>query len=165
MDRQGETYAAHIKAEFDTEYARTTALNGRATTVTVSSSAFLGLAISLTALVAGKDFTVQNLGSWAILISLALFAAASLASFIGAFSRRYHVPAIDTFLTMIGPHWKDHDVDARNAVAYANVVTIKSLRRGNNFKAGCLTIAAVFQLAAVTSLIVGLATRFGSLQT
>lgn len=160
MADQGEAYATHIETELQAEYGRTNVLNARATAVTTSSSAFLALVLSLAALVAGRDFVVEEASARGVAVSLALFTAASVSGFVAALSRKYKVTAVDTLLQMIGPHWGDNDVDARNAVAYTNVITIRSLREGNNFKATSLIVAATLQLAAVAVLILAIAVHF-----
>ena len=55
---------------------------------------------------------------------------------------------------MIGSHWKDDEVDARNECAATTIKTVDSLRTGNNKKAGRIVVAVAFQLLGFVSLAV-----------
>lgn len=159
MAEQGEAYASHVEAELKAEYERTTALNTRAAAITTTSSAFLALVFTLTAVVTGKDFKATDWGARGVVAALVFFVAAELLGLVAGFSRKYTVTALDTLEAMVEEHWRDDEVDARNVVAFTNVKTIGSLREGNNAKAKLLVLAAGLQLIAIAVLIVALAAQ------
>lgn len=158
MASQGETYAAFIAGELAREHERRTALDTRATSVAASSSGFIAVAGALTVLVTDKDFTFSPAGARGLLLSLVSFLVAASVGMLAHGSRRYEVTKGSTLQAMIGPdHWSDSEVTARNQVAWANLQTTRSLRRGNNRKAGQLVVSHIFQLAGTAGFIVTLA--------
>lgn len=163
MAEQGEAYAAFIERELDQEHERSKALSDRAAAITTTSSAFLGLVLTLTVLVTGKEYTYSGSGALGVLLGLLLFVVAALLGFIANIARKYELASPDTLLAMVDEHWTDQEVDARNVVAYSNVVTIDSLRGGNNTKARLLKWGAGVQVAAVVAVILALGLELWSL--
>lgn len=152
------TYAKFIEAELKAEHDRRTALDARAATVATSSSAFIALSGALTVLATGKDYAFTGQGARGVLLTLASFLVSAAFALVASGSRTYAVATADTLDAMLGAdHWTDDEATARLAVSVANVKTIRSLRRGNNRKAGLLVIAHVFQVLAVAGFIVTLA--------
>lgn len=150
-------YSKFIEAELKAEHDRRTALDARASGVATSSSAFIALAGAVTVLAAGKDYAFSEGGARGVILSLGSFLVAAAIGLIAHGSRPYHVTTADTLNDMLGvDHWTDDEVTARHATAKANVKTIRSMRTGNNRRAGQLVCAHVFQVAAVAGLIVTL---------
>ena len=133
MADQGETYAKFIDSELKTEYERRTALNVRAVGIASSSSAFLALVFGLSIIVTGKDYKFSEWGARGLVVSLALFVAASVLGLFANASLGYQVVSQETLTSMVGKdHWIDPEVDARNVCADLNARTIGSLRLGND---------------------------------
>jgi hypothetical protein len=112
----------------------------------MTSSAFVGLVVALVALIAGDSHTFTALGAWFVVGALASFVLASLLALLASAARRFTVTNERTVRAMIGPHWKDDEVDARNQIALLNAMTTWSLRRGNNKKAALLGWALALQV-------------------
>lgn len=92
----------------------------------------------------------------AVVVSLTCFVAAGVFGILANRSRAYDVTHTDALLAMLNKaHWKDTEPTARGVCAYRNVLTIASLRNGNNSKATQVTIALAFQVAAIAALGVG----------
>ncbi len=53
---------------------------------------------------------------------------------------------------MLGGHWRDNEVDARNNVSVLNVKTIDSLQQGNNCKVRPILAAVVAQVIGLVAL-------------
>ena len=153
MAEQGETYAKFIEAELKAEDERKATLNSRALGIATTSSAFLALVFTLTVLVTGKDFKVSASGSRWILFALVLFAVASLLGLLASSLRAFVVIAPESLEALVGDHWTDEEVDARNQIAYLNVQTISTIRTGNNWKATLIGWGIGFQLSAILVLI------------
>jgi hypothetical protein len=131
-------------------------LDARAAAVATTSSAFIALAGALTVLVTGKDYTFSAEGARGVLLSAAaLLIAAGIALFAGT-SRQYEVADGATLTKMLTEHWTDTETTARYTSAWLNVKTIKSLRTGNNRKAGQLVVAHIVQLTGIAGLVITL---------
>lgn len=157
MAEQGETYAKFIEAELKTEMERRASLDARGLGIVTSSTALITLMFSLSVLITGKDYTFGVLGQGGVVVSLLLFIVAGVLGIAANQAREYEVTHEDTLYEMLGAHWTDDEVDARNTCAYRNVVSIQSLRRGNESKAEQITWALFFQVAAITALAISLA--------
>lgn len=157
MADTGVTYAAFIEGELKAEHDRRTAVDARAAGVATASSAFIALAGALSVLVTGKDYEFSQAGAQGVFLSMASFLLAAIVALVASGARKYEVATSGTLDKMLGTHWNDDAQAARHAVATANAKSIKSLRIGNNRKAGQLVVAHVFQVLAVAGLIVTLA--------
>lgn len=162
MAEQGDAYSTFIDDELQREYDRKTAIEARGLAIATQSSAFLTLVLAVTALITGKDYDWSRQGVRGLLVAVAPLALAVLLGFFANASRAYKVANLETLQRMIGDHWVDHEVDARNSAASQKVETINSLRVGTNRKAGMVVVAFSLQL---TSLIGLLATVLYELRT
>ncbi|MBD5830486.1 hypothetical protein [Janibacter melonis] len=157
MPDQGETYTGFIEAELKAEHERRGALDGRAAGIATTSSAFLALVFTVSALVTGKDYRFTDWGARGAVLALLLFAAAALSGLVATVAGRgYHVVSVPTLRDMVGSHWVDDEVDARNVTASSNVETIFDLRVGNNLKARLIVVGLGLQVAATFVLICAL---------
>lgn len=156
MPEQGETYATFIEAELKAEHDRRAALDGRATGIATTSSAFLALVFAVAALVTGKDYKFTDWGARGAVLALAFFAGAALIGLIANTSRGYQVTSFQTLQAMVNAHWVDDEVDARNITASSNALTIGDLRVGNNSKARLVAWGVGLQVAAMVVLICAL---------
>lgn len=146
VSEQGVTYSQYVEAELAAEYDRRDALDSRAKDLTLTSSAFIGLVVALLALVVGDNHTFSGLGGWLVIGALASFVVASLLALLASAARRFEVTNERTVRAMLGPHWTDDEVDARNQVALLNAMTTWTLRTGNNTKASLLGWALALQV-------------------
>ena len=156
MSDQGVTYATFIEAELKLEYERRTTLDARGLAIVTTSSGVITLLLAVAVLFLGKDFELGPEAKWAVVGALALFLIAALFGLLANAARLYEVTHSDTLKEMTQAHWVDDEVDARNVCSYRNVVTLASLRDGNNDKSRQVSIAFWFQLAAITALAVAL---------
>lgn len=163
MPEQGETYAAFIATELRTEDARRQALDTKAAGIATTSSAFLVLVFTLSALVTGKDHAFTTAGVRGVVAALALYVGAAVLGLLASMSRSYDVTSAETLDRMVDDHWQDDEVDARNQTAYLNIRTIATLRDGNNRKASMVGWAMAVQVAASVLLVLALAWELGPL--
>jgi len=157
VSEQGEVYAAFIDAELKSEHTRRADLDVRAQGSATSSSAFVALAGTLTALAVGKDHTIRHDSARGVLLSMFLLLTATGLALLAHGTKPYDVTDAGTLDKMLRVHWTDKEVDARNVTAEQNVKTIESLRKGNNRKAGLLVGSHVLQMSGLAGLTVTLA--------
>jgi len=134
------------------EYERRVSLDARGLAVMTSSGAFTTLVFALLVVLRGKGFVPTAPGKVAISLSLLLFIVSGFVGLYAAQLLGYHVIDLAAMKTMTKIRWIDDEVDARNACAAANLKAIKTLREGNNKKAGRIVVAGALQLAAVGAL-------------
>jgi hypothetical protein len=149
---QGQTYASFIEAELQREHERQDHLVASGRGVVTTSGALLTLVFALSVLVTGEDFTVKGASAVAVAISLACFVVAAVLGILVNWSMAYKITKGRTLQAMLGGHWKDTEVTARNACASAQVQTIISLRNVNKVKSWLVTSALSFQVAAIAAL-------------
>jgi len=149
---QGVTYSAFIDGQLKAEYERRVSLDARGLAVMTSSGAFTTLVFALLVVLRGKGFVPTAPGKVAISLSLLLFIVSGFVGLYAAQLLGYHVIDLAAMKTMTKIRWIDDEVDARNACAAANLKAIKTLREGNNKKAGRIVVAGALQLAAVGAL-------------
>lgn len=162
MADQGDAYSKFVEAELKNERERRSALDQRGLGVVTSSSAFITLVFSLSVILTGKDFTPKDGVRNFIAASLVSFVVAGALGIFANANRRYHVATRETLDDMLGEHWIDDEVDARNNVAALNVVTLDTLRTGNSKKVWFLSAALVFQVIAIASLGAAVVAQIGS---
>ena len=163
MIEQGETYAGHIEAQREVELDRRSALDDRALGVTKTNSAFLALVFALSVLVTGEDYLFTGLAALAVVVALFFFVSAAVLGLVANLMRDYEVTGAETMQAMLTAHWQDDEVEARNAVATANLRTIRSLRSGNDEKVRWIKRAVVLQFGAITVLVAALAIALGQI--
>lgn len=152
MAEQGTTYAAFIEAELKLEYERRTALDARGLAIVTSSSAVITLLLAVAGVFLGKDFKLAPTAKGAVIVSLFLFLIAALFGLLANRARLYELTHTDTLTEMTQGHWTDDEADARNVCCTRNVITLKSLRRGNNDKSDQVMVGFVMQLTAIAAL-------------
>jgi hypothetical protein len=91
-----------------------------------------------------------------LLGALAGFLVAGVFGIVAGFNFKYQVGDAPTLTSMTTAHWTDSEVTARNIAAKLNVLTLQSLRVGNNHKARWLVGSFVMQLLATGSLAVAI---------
>jgi hypothetical protein len=151
---QGTTFAKFVERQADAEYDRRTSLDARGLGVVTSNGAFTTLIFGLLVVLKGRDFTLTPSAKIPLIVALASLMLSALVGLYATQLVRYTVTDATTLRDMIGSHWKDSEVDARNACAATTIKTVDSLRTGNNKKAGRIVVAVAFQLLGFVSLAV-----------
>lgn len=149
---QGTEYAEFIRAELDREYARRDVVNSRAATAITSATGLVTLVVAAAAVVRGQSHTLHGFAAfWLVVAVLGLLGAGVMAILAGV-SWKFSVADERTLRAMVECQWGDRAVDARNAVAKANVRTLTTLRTGNNTKTTRLLVAYGLQTGAIAAL-------------
>jgi hypothetical protein len=152
MTDQGRQYAAFIEAELKAEHDRRDSVNSRATSALTGSTGLVTLVLAIFAVFVGKDFTLTGWAKGFLVAALfALLLSACCAVFAGL-AWRFEATSPETLQEMLGSHWTDSEVTAREITAYCNVVTLDSLHRGTEIKFNFLIAAGACQIAAVAAL-------------
>lgn len=157
MPDQGVTYSAFVEAELKFEYERRASLDARGAAIVTTSGGLVTLLTGLAALALGKDMTVTGLARFLVVLALLAFVSAGVAGIRANRLRNYEVTSATTLDHMLSnPHWKDSETTARNVCAKRNVITIRTLRNGNNKKADQITHALGLQVVAIALFAVAL---------
>lgn len=141
----GETFAAFIADAVRGEQDRTKGLDDRARGVQQATATGLGLVAAGGALLLGNDF---KLPFWAAVALACALVALMVGIIFAAVSLRptsFDTPSVEMMTKMLGDRWDDSEAAARFACAEAKVATVRSLREGNNTKAGWIEHAVWFQ--------------------
>ena len=150
---QGKTYSTFIESELKAERDRRTSLDAKGLNVVTTSASLTTLLVTIGAFVTGRGAVVIPHES--ILPIIGTLAAFVLAAILGVFAsagRLYQISTPRTLAEMLGGHWRDNEVDARNNVSVLNVKTIDSLRQGNNCKVQLILAAVVIQVVGLVVL-------------
>ena len=153
MSDQGAEYSAFIAAELGREFDRREKLGAQASAVLTTSTAVVSLVAGIVVFVLPDKFQFQAgfARDW-LLAALAGFLGAGVCGIVAGFNFKYQVADAPTLNSMTSAHWTDSEVSARNIAAKLNVLTLQSLRVGNNHKATWLVGSFVMQLLATGSL-------------
>lgn len=164
MSEQGFVYAAFIEGELRAERERRSTLDSRGMGVVTSSGSLVALLVAVGVLVNdGKAPLVLPPAAKPMLgLALIAFSTAAALGILANRNRYYDVAVTQTLYDMIGDHWIDDEVDARNNVAELNIRTIHTLREGNNRKASLLTAALSAQLVALIGLSLAISIVFAT---
>jgi hypothetical protein len=154
MVEQGTEYGTFIQDELKHEYDRRDSVNSRAATAMTAASGLVTLVLAVVAIAKGKDYTLSGGGLTALVVALIALLSSAGFGVLAGINWRYKVTSIATMQNMLGSHWMDTEIAARNSAAQCNVVTINSLRKGTNIKFGFLLAAALGQLTAIIALTV-----------
>jgi hypothetical protein len=158
VSEQGRTYAAYVEGEVKAERDRRSAFDARGLSLVTSSGSLATLLAALaTVATAGGRLVLSGPVRTALIVSLLLFALAAACGIAANWNRSYAVAKPSTLDRMVNDRWAVDEVDARNYVASLNVVTVQTLRHGNNVKARLLSAGLVAQLAAVLAVSVTVA--------
>jgi hypothetical protein len=156
LSGQGDAYAAFIESELTREHDRRDKINSQSTGVVTGSGALLTLSTGLLAFLKGKEYVPRSHSSWLFAIALAMYLTSAILGLLAATSRNYKVATSGTLSAMLGKHWTDSEITAKNNVATLKIRSLASLRSGNNTKANLLLAAVLVQVSAVAVLAVAL---------
>ncbi|WP_394620221.1 hypothetical protein JNUCC0626_14290 [Lentzea sp. JNUCC 0626] len=157
MSDQGKTYQTFIETELKAERERRTAFDARGQALITTSGVLVTVLTGLVTIVrTGTTTRVPVAAQVVVIVALVLFVGAAVCGIAAGWNRHYAVATHRTLDKMVGVHWTDDEVDARNNVATVQTFTIDTLRRGNRFKARCVSAGLITQVVALTAL--GLAT-------
>lgn len=155
MSEQGQTFAAFIARELESERDRRKVLDARGVAVVTVSGSLATLLAAVGAFVSGQEgFTLPPTAVVPLTVTLLAFAIAALCGLIATFLWAYKAATPRTLERMVTDKWPTTEVDARNVTARIDVQTIASLRKGTNIKAQLLVTALVFQVAGLAALAV-----------
>ncbi len=146
-------YVSFFDQELNSERERRSTLDGRGQAVVTTSGALVALLSAVGAIVIHRStFVFPGNARYPLVSALILFVVAAFLGILAAVNFKYDVVSRDSLSQMLRGHWTDSDDMAAKNIATANVITIKTMRRGNNTKAALLLIALFTQLGAFLSL-------------
>jgi hypothetical protein len=149
LSDQGEVYSAFIAGELLAEDGRRADVNSAARAAVTASGAQLGLATALILFLRGKDYRPGPWSAWLFAVSLAMYLASAALGLIASQGHKAAVVSPSTMHEMLGTHWTDGSVTAKNHVAWTRVASIAALRQGNNIKTRWLKRSVSIQVLAV----------------
>jgi len=151
-ENAGTVFADFYEKELRAERDRRATLDARAVGVLNTSATLVTLLLALGAVVTGATgFEPPTLMISLLSLALVAFVAAALLGLLANRQHRYSVTQpvqLHKWRDRDG-NWNDTADKARRVVAKANILTIASLRQGNNTKATLIEVAHWCQLAAV----------------
>jgi hypothetical protein len=159
---QGAAYLAFVEGELRAERERRATFDARGQGLITTSGVLVTLLGGLAAVVRGG--TAVRPGPIAVVIvvlALTLFVMAAICGIVAGWNRRYAVTTYGTITTMLGAHWTDTEVDARNNIATVHAKTINTLRAANKFKAACVSAGLILQVLALTTFASGVVVLLG----
>lgn len=152
MVNAGVVFADFVEKELKAERERRVSLEARGLGVLTTSGTLVTLIFALGALVTGVDkFELDTASLWPLAGALLAFVVAAFLGLLANRLRRYEVtqPAqLHEWRDRDGA-WNDTADKARRVVTRANILTLASLRQGNNAKADLVDAALWAQLTAV----------------
>jgi hypothetical protein len=159
---QGAIYLTFVENELKAERDRRANYDGRGQALVATSSVLVTLVSGGFAVVGTKTVTrTPPLVVGILLLALALFVLSAVLGIVAGWNRHYAVAKYETIDRMLGEHWADNAVDARNNVATIHANTIRALRISNHFKATCVSYGLIFQVLALLTFAVGVAMLLG----
>lgn len=154
MTDQGFEYADFVKGELADEEARRSSVNTRAFTSITASGTQFAIATGLLLFLRGKDWLPRHGAAWAFAVSLSLYLMSVGLGLLATQSHKTSVASPETMRRMLTDRWTDHQVDARNSVAFVRVNAIEALRQGTGSKAKWLKRSVWARISAMTALAV-----------
>lgn len=152
MVNAGVVFADFVEKELNAERQRRASLDARGVSVLTTSGTLVTLLLALGALVTDLDgFEPSQISLWTLAGALAGFVSSALLSLLANRLRGYEVtqPAqLHEWRDRDGA-WHDTADKARRVITKANILTIASLRQGNNTKASFIEAALWAQFGAV----------------
>jgi len=159
---QGEVYLVFVEGELKAERERRATFDSRGQALVATSGVLVTLLSGIAAAVkAGTKLHPPPLAVGVVLLALALFVVSAVLGIVAGWNRYYAVARYETLERMLGEHWKDREVDARNNVATVHARTIQALRDANRFKATCVSYGLIFQVLALITFAVGVVIILG----
>ncbi|WP_329791661.1 hypothetical protein V1227_06975 [Lentzea sp. DG1S-22] len=153
MSDQGKTYQTFIETELKAERERRTAYDARGQALITTSSALVTVLAGLVAIVrTGTAVRIPTSAQIVVTLALVLFVCSAASGIAAGWNRHYAVAKYGSLKGMVEDHWTDDEVDARNNVAYLQALTVNTLRQGNRFKAACVSVGLITQVAALSAL-------------
>ena len=150
----GAKYASFVEQELKAERARRGTLDGRGQAVVTTSGALVALLSAVGAIVINrKGFVLPAVARYPLFSALSFFVIATFFGILVTINFKYEVASKETLSKLRG-HWADSDNVAMRNIVATNVMTIATLRRGNDKKATLLFVALFAQLGALLSLAV-----------
>jgi hypothetical protein len=156
LSEQGDAYSAFIESELSHEHDRRDKINSQSTAVVTSSGALLTLSAGIVAFLKGKDYVPGSQVGWLFAVALVVYLGSAILGLLAGISRNYEVATSGTLDAMLRERWTDTEISAKNNVARLKLLSISSLRVGNNAKAKLLLAAVIVQVGAVVVLAVAL---------
>jgi len=155
--RAGKVYQLMVASFLAAEFDRKKTLEARGATLVTSSVSLLTLVTALTVLVAGKDYVFRDHRAFMVLlVALAAFiAAGAVGVFVQTYGFKFRVMDAATLEVLANqPNWERTADDAARNWVHWQVMSICTLREGNNTKAALIGIGLGFQLLAIVLLAV-----------
>jgi hypothetical protein len=146
---QGGVYTTFVKSELDAEEARRSEINARSLAALSTSGGQFAIVVGLAAFVERKDFHPSRVGAVLFVLALVEYLLAVALALVATSSHKTAAASPPMLMAMLSDRWMDHEVDASNFVARAQVRSIATLRAGNDIKVKWLKASLVVQVAAV----------------
>ncbi len=151
----GKVYETLVGSLLTAEQDRRKSVEGRGATILTTSTTMLTLIFGLTIILTGKDYVFRNHNAVCFLtLALAAFVvSAAVAIFVQTYGFKYAVTSTKTLESLVEEvNWDRTEDDARRMWVNRQVQTIKSLRQGNNRKAGLAMWSLGFEVLAIALL-------------
>ncbi len=149
----GTQFTSWVFGELKTEHDRRDTANSRAATMLTAATGLVTVVVSVFTVFRGKDFVLTGGAKAALVVALLALLVTAVLALVAGLARSYETASPAMLRRMLGDHWVDSEVAARNITAACNIRTIETLRAGTNFKYRTMWIAGAFQLAAIIALI------------
>jgi hypothetical protein len=152
LSPQGDVYSTFVASELGDENQRRENINTQAGRVIAGSGALFAVATALVVFVRGKNYQPDPHWSWLFGVALVSYLLSVGTGLVASATHKTPAASPGTLRTMIGEHWTDNEISAKNYVAYAKINQIEGLREGNNTKTKWLKRSLVLQVLAVAAL-------------
>jgi hypothetical protein len=149
---QGSEFAAFIEEELKQEFNRRDLVNARSTTAITASTGMVTVVLAVIAVLKGKDFTLTGWSLRMLFVGLLALLAAAVLGVLAGLSWGYKVLSGKALKEVSGPRWPTPEQTARSMIAQFNVVTITTLRKGNDIKFWLFFACSCCQAAALLAL-------------
>ena len=116
------------------------------------SGALFAVATALVVFVRGKNYQPDRHWSWLFGLALVAYLLSAGTGLVASATHKTLAASPATLRTMLGEHWIDYEITAKNYVSHAKVNQIEGLRQGNNTKTKWLKRSLVLQVLAVAAL-------------
>lgn len=152
MTDGGAKLAAFVEQELKAERDRRVSIDARGQSVVTTSGSLVTLLAALGAFVTSQDkYQLPRAALLPLVVTLTLFAVAAFLGILATYNFAYRV-ADGSTLSAIPQHMKDSEEVANRNITNTNVLTVLTMRAGNNRKALLLLIAMFVQLGALVAL-------------
>jgi hypothetical protein len=159
---QGETYFEYVNDVLNKENEQRKLIEGRAAVIVTSSASLLTIIFGISVLFTGKDFKfASHVAEGFLLASLVVFV---VTAFIGILAQVYHFVSEGTeaLESLVGEHWTDSEVDARQRCARIVLFEIDIVRQENITKSRLVAICSFSQVFAVVLLTAAMTVEIAS---